>query len=94
MVTITFPLTKRTETFTLKWRQSEFWKESTNPGASWQPPEEPTRYVCRFRGSTLVDIAPRDQGLGYPLYLRDSWKSGPVPLKKVTRYLPPRIPSW
>lgn len=93
-VTITFPIQERTETYTLKWRQPEFWKESTNPGSSWQPPQEPTQFVCCFRGSTLVDIRPRDQGLGYPLYLRDALRSGPAPLKKVIRYLPPVIPSW
>lgn len=94
VVTITFPVTDRVETCTLKWRQTEFWKESTNPGATWQPPDEPARYVCRFRGSTLVDISPRDSGRGYPLYLRDSLTQGSAPMKKVTRYLPPVIPSW
>jgi hypothetical protein len=94
VVTITFPLQETTETYTLKWQQSEFWKESTNPGPSWQGPKEPTRYVCRFRGNTLVDIAPRDQGLGYALYVRDPLKSHQAPMRKVTRYLPPVIPAW
>ena len=94
VVTITFPLTETTEAYSLQWRQTEFWKESTNPGPSWQPSKEPARYVCRFRGSTLVDITPRDAGPGYPLYQRDHLKSGKTPSTQVTRYLPPVIPSW
>jgi hypothetical protein len=94
VVTLSFPLDETTETYTLKWKQSEFWKESTNPGSSWQPPKEPTRYVCRFRGNTLVDISPRDPGLGYPLYLRDPLKLSKAPMKPLTRYLPPVVPSW
>ncbi len=94
VVTLTFPLETTTEAYTLKWRQSEFWKESTNPGPSWQPPKEPSRYVCTFRGNTLVDITPRDAGPGYPLYVRGSIKAGQAPTLQVTRYLPPVVPSW
>jgi hypothetical protein len=94
VVTIAFPVTETTERYTLKWKQSEFWKESTNPGPSWQPDRKPTEYVCRFRGSTLVDIRPRDQGPGYPLYLRDHLTSDRAPMKKVIRYVPPVLPTW
>jgi hypothetical protein len=94
VVTITFPLQETTETYTLKWQQSEFWKESSNPGSSWQGPKEPTRFVCRFRGNTLVDISPRAPGLGYPLYVRDPLRSHQATMRKVSRYLPPLIPAW
>ena len=94
VVTITFPVVETTETYTLKWYQSEFWKESTNPGNAWQPAREPTRYICHFRGNNLLDIAPRDQGPGYPLYLRDNLNGGKAPMRKVTRYVSPAILSW
>jgi hypothetical protein len=94
VVTIMFALPETIERYTLKWKQSEFWKESTNPGPSWQPDRKPTEYVCRFRGNTLVEIGPRDQGPGYPLYLRDHLKSDRAPLTKVVRYVPSRLLAW
>jgi hypothetical protein len=93
-VTITFPVVETTEAYTLKWKQTEFWKESTNPGSAWTPLDPPAKYTCRFRGNTLVDIAPRDAGLGYPLYQRGALKSGAAPMKTVTRYLAPTLVSW
>ena len=94
VVTITFPMVETTETYTLKWYQAEFWKESTNPGNTWQPAKEPTRYTCRFRGNTLVDISPRDSGLGYPLYLRDDLNGTKAPIKQVKRYVSPVTLAW
>jgi hypothetical protein len=94
VLTMTFPIVETTESYTLLWKQSEFWKESTNPGRSWQPSKTPTRYTCRFLGNTLVDISPRDQGPGYPLYLRDSVKKTQAPMRQVTRYISPVILAW
>ncbi len=93
-VTITFPVTESTESYTLKWKQTEFWKESTNPGSSWEPLKEPARYTCKFRGNTLVDISPRDEGNGLPLYRRDSLKAATTPTHAVTRFVPTVIPKW
>lgn len=47
---------------------------------------------CTFRGSTLVDISPRDDSLGsYPIYLRDHLKAGgPAPTRQVERYVSER----
>ena len=45
-------------------------------------------------GNTLVAISPRDQGPGYPLYLRDHLKAQCAPTKKVTRYVPPVLVKW
>ena len=92
-ITFQFPMTETSETFTLKWKQSEFWKESTNPGASWAAQNPPVRYTCRFRGATLVDISPRDAGPGYPLYERGAQR-GLAPTMKVTRYIAPSLVSW
>ena len=68
-------------------------------------PEETTEYTwmarhwrseakvkCTFRGSTLVDISPRDDALGsYPIYQRDHLKAaGPAPMRTVDRYVSER----
>ncbi len=94
VVTVTFPVVEATETYTLKWKQSDFWQESTNPGDSWQPLEDPARYMCRFRGNTLIAISPRDEGPGYPLYLKDALPRSEAPMRQVTRYVPPRLVRW
>lgn len=86
-ITITFPVVETTETHVLKWKQAEFWKESTHPGPSWQPAKEPRQHVCRFRGNTLVEITPRDPGPGYPLYLREEMKATNAPMKRVSRFI-------
>ena len=67
------------------------------------PGKEQT-YECRFRGSTLVDISPRDTNpANYPLYQRDHMKGAPTsgrpgvgladrtPLREVERFLPEKI---
>jgi hypothetical protein len=54
-------------------------------------------FTCTFRGSTLVDIAPRDdKPESYPLYLRDHLKSaGLAPLKYVQRFVAERtVRNW
>jgi len=94
VVSIEFPVVETTESYTLLWKQSEFWKESTHPGRSWQALATPVRYTCRFRGNTLVDISPRDQGPGYPLYLREHFKKTQALMKQVTRYISPVILEW
>ncbi len=94
VVTIAFPVPETVEEYTLKWKQSEFWKESTNPGTSWQPLPDPAKYTCRFRGNTLIDISPRDEGLGYPLYERERLKQSVAPMMKVQRYIPAVVLKW
>lgn len=94
VVTVVFPVVETVEHYTLKWKQSEFWKESTNPGDSWEPPKEPAQYTCRFRGNTLIEITPRDEGKGYPLYERDNLKQTITPMNKVTRYVPSVLLKW
>jgi len=49
-------------------------------------------YACTFRGSTLVDVSPRDTSpTSYPLYLRDHLRADQAPMKEVTRFVPERI---
>ncbi len=93
-VVLTFPVAESTETYTLKWKQTEFWKESTYPGPTWEPLKEPARYTCRFRGNTLVDISPRDEGKGLPLYQRDNLKATKAPTHSVTRFVAATVPKW
>lgn len=93
-VTITFPVVEAIETYTLKWKQSEFWQESNCPGHTWEPAEEPARYTCRFRGNTLAEITPRDQGPGYPLYQRDALRQTVAPTRHVTRFVAAKLVVW
>jgi len=51
-------------------------------------------YTCHFKGNTLVDIFPHDEGNGYPIYLREHYKKDKAPMKKVTRYVSPVIMDW
>ena len=53
-------------------------------------------YACTFRGSTLVDISPRDLApTSYPLYLRDHLRGDDAPVKAVERFVPDRtIIRW
>lgn len=92
VITITFPVVETTEKYTLRWKETDFWMESTNPGQSWVPGS--TVYTMRFRGNTLVDISPRSQSVGYPLYQRDSLKGNKAKMKKVTRFISSSIAGW
>jgi hypothetical protein len=45
-------------------------------------------YWCVFRGSTLVDISPRDETpTSYPLYLREDLRADQAPMKRATRFV-------
>jgi len=60
--------------------------------ASARTKDEQT-YRGTFRGSTLVDISPRDEApTSYPLYLRDHLRGDTAPLRKVTRFVPATTP--
>jgi len=52
-----------------------------------QTPQEQA-YTCAFRGSTLVDIAPRDEAAtSYPLYQRSHMKATMTPFHRVRRFV-------
>ena len=54
-----------------------------------------TKYTCRFRGNTLVEISPRDdKSTAYPLYLRDHYGADRAPMKTVERYVAPLTIRW
>ena len=53
------------------------------------------RFTCQFRGNTLVDISPRPETKGYPLYTRrEKYRSVEAPMKTVRRYVSPTIINW
>ncbi len=66
-IDVRFPMVETTETYSLAWREDRFWQESTRPPRAWGDPEQKV-YTLRFRGNTLVDIAPRDRNPGVSLY--------------------------
>ena len=43
-------------------------------------------YRCAFRGNTLVDISPRDDAVGYPIYRRAYYNRDEAPLVEARRY--------
>ena len=53
-------------------------------------------YRCVFRGSTLVDISPRDDApTNYPLYVREHVRKDRAPMKKTSRFVSERtILRW
>jgi hypothetical protein len=54
-----------------------------------------TRYACTFRGSTLVDIAPRNAPpASYPIYRREHQRTGKAPAKATTRFVTDRLIHW
>lgn len=94
VLTITFPMVESTESYSLMWRQGEFWKECIDPGESWDPTAPAEKYALHFRGNTLVDISPRADGLGYPLYEREAMKAETAPMHRVERFVPATLPKW
>jgi len=66
----------------------------TYPVAAHTPWER--TYTCTFRGSTLVDISPRDESpTSYPQCQRTHMRADAAPLKEVTRFVPERaIINW
>jgi DUF1680 family protein len=49
-------------------------------------------YACSFRGSTCVEVSPRDDApTTYPLYRRDHLRGDRAPMKTVERFVPERV---
>ena len=71
VVTVTFPVVEETAKYSSQGTRSP----------------EPTDYTLHFKGNDLVDISPRKQGVGYPVYLRDSYRQDHAPKKSVTRFV-------
>ena len=86
-ITVTFPMVTATEKYALKWKHTDHWMESTDPGRSWSN-SSPTIYTMTFKGNTLVDVTPREEGAGYPLYERRAQRdSTTTPMMVVRRFV-------
>jgi hypothetical protein len=106
-LTVEFPVVETIETYQVGWEGLPIpgWTEVTRPlitDTVHQPftyvvstgqvrPQELTPFTCHFRGNTLVDIQPREQGLGYPLYRRDHLRQNNAPMVEVTRTIPEKL---
>jgi hypothetical protein len=107
ILTIEFPVVEVTETYQVGWEgiQIPGWTEVSRPlitetdrkpftyvvSTGQVRPAELTTFTCQFRGNTLVDIQPREQGLGYPLYRRDHLRQNNTPMVEVTRSIPEKL---
>jgi hypothetical protein len=56
--------------------------------------EHSKQLTMQFRGNTLMDISPRDEGLGFPLYQRAGLSAPAAPMKEVERYIAPILVKW
>ncbi len=104
---IEFPIVESTETYQVGWEglQVPGWTEVTRPlvtdtvrrhfsyvvSTGQVRPAELTTFTCHFKGNTLVDIQPRELGLGYPLYRRAHLRQNKAPMVEVTRSIPPKL---
>ena len=93
-ITITFPMVETQETYTLKWKRTDFWQESTNPGNHWKPDEPAPQFTFTLRGNTVVDVSPREDTGEYKLYERDHMKKDKAPMRKVTRFVSANEVKW
>jgi hypothetical protein len=107
LLVIEFPMVESTETYQVGWEglQIPGWTEVTLPlvtdvqpqpfsyvvSAGQKRPPELTRFTCHFKGNELVDIHPREHGLGYPLYLRQHFQQDVSPMMEVTRIVPMKL---
>ena len=93
-ITITFPVVESKETYTLKWKEKNFWMESTYPGPSWQSDAQPAQFTFTLRGNTVVDITPRKATPEYKFYEREALKETKAPMKEVKRFVSTTLVSW
>lgn len=93
-IRIDFPVVESKETYTLKWKSEDFWMEATDPGNNWKPHDPPDQFTLHLKGNTVVDVSPRTQGPGYPLYVRSELTAATAPMKEVKRYVSSTVVKW
>ena len=57
-----------------------------------------TPYTASFRGSTVVDISPRESDVAefknmYPFFRRDHLKTSVAPIRKINRFIADELPQ-
>lgn len=105
VVRVDFPMAESKETYTLKARPGDHWWEGTAPGSNIAgfrdgpqgggPSSEPwPRFTFSLKGNTVVDVSPRPDGPGYPLYQRAHYQRTEAPMKQVSRYVSQTVVKW
>ena len=91
-ITIEFPMVETVETYYLLTRDvGPKW---------WEHKDELPTYVLHMKGSTCIkaEFPNRDKftqlGPVYPIFQRDRYKANKAPMKKVTRYVHPKVVEW
>ena len=93
-VQIDFPMVESKETYTIMWKPQNRWPEGSDPGTGWKPANPPDRYILHLKGNTLVDVSPRPQGSGYPIYQRGYYQRAQTPIIQLKRYESPVTVLW
>jgi hypothetical protein len=91
-ITLEFPMVERVETYYLLTKDvGPRW---------WEHKEELPTYVLHMKGSTCIkaEFPNRDKftqsAPAYPIFQRDHYKADKAPMKKVTRYVHPKVVEW
>lgn len=67
-------------------------KETVSKYTAVSGTDDEQTYTCTFRGSTLVDISPRDESpSSYVLYQRDHMRKDKTPFKKTARFVSEKL---
>ncbi len=51
-------------------------------------------YTAHFRGHTVVELTPRQAGVGYPIYERSACRAEKTPLRRARRFIPAQVLNW
>jgi hypothetical protein len=84
-IVVAFPVPEEQAQYVVLTKQQ--W--TCDPRPDKNPPASDIRYICTFRGSTLVDFSPRPDDRWYLTYQRDHLKANRAPMKRVQRYVAP-----
>ena len=49
------------------------------------------KFTITFKGSTVIDVGPRDEGNHYQIYLRNCYRANKAPTKTVKQFIPDKI---
>ena len=90
--------------FPMKESTREYYLTGFRGDAEWyKRKDELPRYVLHFKGNTCIDaefpdldkfFRARKSHVGYPVYQRDRYRGNKAPMKRVSRYVSPRLASW
>jgi len=90
---IQFPVPESKETYTVKWKKTDFWQEGTDPGKNWKN-DTPEKFTLTMKGGTLIDVEPRTRDAAYPCFERDAFKATTAPMHQVSRFVSEESIPW